>query len=106
MGYLDNYIDKIRNEGKNGFADSIEKTAKQIGEKRLSQFDYASHQMGLLFGNIQSGKTGQVFGVMCEAVDLGFPFFMFLTTDSTTLQEQTYDRAKNYLTDFVVCNEN
>ena len=106
MGYLDNYIDKIRNEGKTGFADSIEKTAKQIGEKRLSQFDYASHQMGLLFGNIQSGKTGHVFGVMCEAVDLGFPFFMFLTTDSTTLQEQTYDRAKNDLTDFVVCNEN
>ncbi|MCD5442418.1 Z1 domain-containing protein [Lactobacillus delbrueckii subsp. lactis] len=106
MGYLDNYIDKIRNEGKTGFADSIEKTAKQIGEKRLSQFDYASHQMGLLFGNIQSGKTGHVFGVMCEAVDLGFPFFLFLTTDNTTLQEQTYDRAKNDLTDFVVCNEN
>lgn len=106
MGYLDNYIDKIRNEGKTGFADSIEKTAKQIGEKRLSQFDYASYQMGLLFGNIQSGKTGHIFGVMCEAVDLGFPFFLFLTTDNTTLQEQTYDRAKNDLTDFVVCNEN
>lgn len=106
MNYLDNYINKLRGEGKTSFADSIEKTAKEIGEKRLSQFDYASHQMGLLFGNIQSGKTGHVFGIICEAVDLGFPFFLFLTTDNTTLQEQTYERAKNDLTDFVVCNEN
>lgn len=106
MSYLGNYINKLRNEGKASFAASIEKTAKQIGEERLSQFDYASHQMGLLFGNIQSGKTGHVFGIICEAVDLGFPFFLFLTTDNTTLQEQTYDRAKNDLTDFVVCNEN
>lgn len=106
MSYLGNYIDRMRLAGKKDFADSIEETAKQIGDEELSKFDYASHRMGLLFGNIQSGKTGHVFGVICEAVDLGFPFFLFLTTDNTTLQEQTYERAKNDLTDFVVCNEN
>ena len=106
MSYLSNYIERMRSEGKKDFADSIEKTAKKIGDKELSKFDYASHQIGLLFGNIQSGKTGHVFGVICEAVDLGFPFFLFLTTDNTTLQEQTYERAKKELTDFVVCDEN
>ena len=106
MSYLSDYVERMRSEGKKDFADSIEKTAKEMGEKELSKFDYASHQMGLLFGNIQSGKTGHVFGVICEAVDMGFPFFLFLTTDNTTLQEQTYDRAKKELTDFVVCDEN
>lgn len=77
MSYLSNYIERMRSEGKKDFADSIEKTAKKIGDKELSKFDYASHQIGLLFGNIQSGKTGHVFGVICEAVDLGFPFFLF-----------------------------
>lgn len=62
--------------------------------------------MGLLFGNVQSGKTGQMFGIACQAADMGFPYFLLLTTDSKLLQEQTYQRAKRDLTDFVVCSEN
>ena len=108
MDYLTTYLNKIR-EKNTAQADSIEKTATTIGDEYLSQFDFCSHKMGLLFGNVQSGKTGQVFGVMCKAVELGFQFFILLTTDNVALQRQTYKRIQKDLeqaNDFVVCSEN
>lgn len=53
-----------------------------------------SHEVGLLFGNVQSGKTGQMFGVISKAADLGFSVFLLLTTDNIVLQQQTIDRVK------------
>lgn len=108
MDYLATYLNKIR-EKNIAQADSIKNTAKTIGEKYLSQFDFCSHKMGLLFGNVQSGKTGQVFGVMCKAVKYGFQFFILLTTDNVALQQQTYERTQRDLeeaNDFTVCSEN
>ena len=88
MNYLATYLDTIRKKNR-AQADSIKNTAETIGDKYLSQFDFCSNKMGLLFGNVQSGKTGQVFGVMCKAVELGFQFFILLTTDNVALQQQT-----------------
>lgn len=107
MQYLQTYLDKIASKNPD-FAKSIKETADDIGDKYLDTFDFNSHQMGLLFGNVQSGKTGHVFGVMCKAVELGFQFFLLLTTDNVALQEQTFDRAKHDLednNDFIVCSE-
>lgn len=107
MSYLETYLQNIRKKNP-AFAKSIKKTAEDISDKYLSSFDFNSHRMGLLFGNVQSGKTGHVFGVMCKAVELGFQFFIMLTTDNIALQEQTYDRAKRDLedkNDFIVCSE-
>ena len=108
MDYLATYLNKIR-EKNIAQADSIKNTAETIGEKYLSKFDFCSHKMGLLFGNVQSGKTGQVFGVMCKAVKYGFQFFILLTTDNVALQQQTYERTQRDLeeaNDFTVCSEN
>lgn len=105
MNYLDNYINRFRLKGKDELAESVSKTARHVGDKYLKKFDFSSDQIGLLFGNIQSGKTGQVFGIACEAADDGFSTFLLLTTDNKLLQEQTYERARNDLTDFVVCSE-
>lgn len=106
MTYLESYLESFVNQGKNDQARSIEKTATKIGEEYLSKFDFSSNQTGLLFGNIQSGKTGQMFGVASEAVDRGFSYFLLLETDSNLLQKQTYERAKKDLPNFVVCDEN
>lgn len=105
MSYLDSYLNQFEKKGQQALADSIRKTATDIGNQHLKSFDYASNQMGLLFGNIQSGKTGQMFGIACQAADMGFPYFLLLTTDNTLLQEQTYQRAERDLQDFVVCSE-
>jgi endonuclease/exonuclease/phosphatase (EEP) superfamily protein YafD len=61
--------------------------------------------MSLLFGEVQSGKTGQMFGIIAAAVDKGFDLFLVLTTDNTRLQQQTFKRALDSFPRFCVCGE-
>ena len=106
MAYLKNYIDKIIERGNIGLAESISNTAEDVGNNYLKNFSFTSHEIGLLFGNVQSGKTGQMFGIMSKATDLGFPVFVLLTTDNVVLQQQTLDRVKADLDGFCICGEN
>lgn len=105
MQYLKNYLNKIIARGNEKLAESISKTAEDIGRNYINTFSFASHEIGLLFGNVQSGKTGQMFGILCKATDLGFPAFLILTTDNVVLQEQTLDRVKADLDGFCICGE-
>lgn len=106
MQYLKTYLDKIISRGNIGLADSISATAEEVGNRYLKNFSFTSHEIGLLFGNVQSGKTGQMFGIMCKATDLGFPVFVLLTTDNVVLQQQTLDRVKADLEGYCICGEN
>lgn len=106
MNYLDTYLNKIADRGNIKLAQSIKKTAEDIGKEYLSSFSFTTHEIGLLFGNIQSGKTGHMFGVLCKATDLGFPVFLILTTDNNLLQKQTLDRVKSDLDGYCICGEN
>lgn len=94
------------NRGNIDLAQSISNTAEEVGNRYLKNFSFISHEIGLLFGNVQSGKTGQMFGIMCKATDLGFPVFVLLTTDNVVLQQQTLDRVKSDLEGYCVCGEN
>ena len=78
MQYLNSYLNKIIERGNVGLAESISATAEEVGNKYLKNFSFTSHEIGLLFGNVQSGKTGQMFGIMSKATDLGFPVFVLL----------------------------
>lgn len=106
MQYLKTYLKKISDRGNTKLAESISRTAEDVGEKYIKTFSFADHEIGLLFGNVQSGKTGQMFGIMCKAADLGFPAFVLLTTDNVVLQQQTLDRVKSDLEGFCICGEN
>ena len=106
MQYLKTYLKTITDRGNPKLAESISKTAEAIGSQHLKNFSFCSHEIGLLFGNVQSGKTGQMFGIMCKAADLGFSAFVLLTTDNVVLQQQTLDRVKADLAGFCVCGEN
>lgn len=105
MGYLQKYLNKIECSGNLKLATSIRKTAQEVGDKYLKTFSFNSHEIGLLLGNIQSGKTGQMLGIICEATDLGFPVFLILTTDNIVLQEQTLERVRKDLDGFCICGE-
>ena len=105
MSFLDNYLQLITSRGNTKLADSIRTTANSVSDKYLSKFAFNSHDIGLLFGNVQSGKTGQVFSIICKAVDMGFPAFLLLTTDNVTLQSQTLDRVISDLQGFCICGE-
>lgn len=106
MQYLDTYLKKISDRGNTKLAESIKRTADDVGDKYIKTFSFFDHEIGLLFGNVQSGKTGQMFGIMCKAADLGFPAFVLLTTDNVVLQQQTLDRVKSDLEGFCICGEN
>ena len=106
MPYLKNYLKTIADRGNIRLAESILKTAEDVGNKYIRHFSFCSHEIGLLFGNVQSGKTGQMFGIMCKAADMGFPAFVLLTTDNVVLQQQTLERVKADLHGFCICGEN
>ena len=106
MQYLKTYLKTITDRGNVRLAESIAKTADDVGNQYIRNFSFCSHEIGLLFGNVQSGKTGQMFGIICKAADLGFPAFVLLTTDNVVLQKQTLDRVKADLSGFCICGEN
>lgn len=106
MQYLETYLQKIIRRGNPQLAESIQKTVDGIAPAYLENFSFYSHEVGLLFGNVQSGKTGQMFGVIGSATDLGFPLFLILTTDNVVLQQQTIDRVREDLDGYCICGEN
>ena len=106
MIYLDSYLNKLKKSGKEDLADSVLKTVKGIMDPYIHNFSYTSHETGLLLGNVQSGKTSQMFGIINAVADEGFKIFIILTTDNILLQQQTYERAMNDFSDFCICDEN
>ncbi|EMU4862588.1 DEAD/DEAH box helicase [Neisseria gonorrhoeae] len=86
-------------------ADSVKNTVDGFMEK-LSQTEPKTAQNVLLLGNVQSGKTAQVLGVLSALADDGdHKVFLYLTTDSVDLQDQTVKRAKANLKNFIVLSE-
>lgn len=106
MSLLQTYLDKLIERGNSKLAESVKQTAEEVSSKHIQTFSFVEHEVGLLFGNVQSGKTGQMFGIMCRAADLGFPAFLLLTTDNVVLQQQTLERVQEDLEGFCICGEN
>ncbi len=106
MKYLDNYLARIKEKGNSDLATAIKKTTQDIVPQYISNFSYKDHVVSLLVGDVQSGKTSHMFGLMCAAADEGFGIFVLLTTDNILLQQQTYKRAERDLSDFCICDEN
>ncbi|MDE6718289.1 MAG: Z1 domain-containing protein [Treponemataceae bacterium] len=103
MSFLSNYIQTIKFEETK---QSVQEVTDKIFSKYLADFDYRSNVNGLLLGEVQSGKTGQMFGVIAAGADRDFKIFLVLTTDNKRLQEQTFKRALDSFPDFCVCSEN
>ena len=87
------------------FAISVKNTVDDFMEK-LSQTEPKTAQNVLLLGNVQSGKTAQVLGILSALADRDFKLFIYLTTDSVDLQQQTLKRAEKSLDKFIILSEN
>lgn len=105
MRYLERYLLTIQERGNRELAQSIQETVDGIAPRYLEGFSFCSHEVGLLFGNVQSGKTGQMFGIIAAATDLGFLVFLLLTTDNILLQQQTIERVRDDLPGYCICDE-
>ncbi|MDR1583863.1 MAG: Z1 domain-containing protein [Prevotellaceae bacterium] len=102
MSNLDEYLDTIKF---NDTKQTIINVASKLFDHQLAEFDYQSQINGLLLGEVQSGKTGQMFGIIAKAVDKGFDLFLVLTTDNMRLQQQTFKRALDSFPRFCICSE-
>lgn len=99
--YFDSYLSTLNSEE---LKSSIKETTAEFLDK-ISTYDGTSHLGGLLLGNVQSGKTGQMLGIISAMADNGYKLFLLLTTDNIYLQEQTEKRARNSLVKFCVIGE-
>ena len=106
MSYLEAYLKRISDKGNPALADAIKKTVDDVVPQYISNFSFMDHVVSLLVGDVQSGKTSHMFGLMCAAADESFLNFVLLTTDNILLQQQTLKRAQRDLCDFCVCDEN
>lgn len=106
MSYLKAYLDRINKRGNVALARAINRTVEDVVPQYITNFTFADHVVSLLVGDVQSGKTSHMFGLMCAAADEGFMNFILLTTDNILLQQQTIKRAEKDLSDFCVCDEN
>ena len=102
MSYLQSYLDTIN---KPGLKDSIVETSEAVLNNVRAHFKFTAPATGLLLGSVQSGKTGQMLGIMSKLADEGYRLFMLLTTDNIDLQRQTYKRVLNSLPLFTVLSE-
>ena len=100
--YLRSYISNINNPE---LVSSIKDTSHDFLDKIRENFDISQQLNCLLLGNVQSGKTGQMLGIMSAMADNGYKIFLLLTTDNVDLHRQTYKRVKESLTSFNVLNE-
>lgn len=106
MKYAESYLNELVARNRASLANAVTKTINDIVPQYISNFSYREHIVSLLMGNVQSGKTSHMFGLIAAAADEGFNIFVLLTTDNTLLQEQTFKRALADLDTFCVCGEN
>lgn len=102
MAFLDSYIASLKFNDLKG---TVANTSSEIFANVKSCFDNQDEATGLLLGNVQSGKTAQMLGVISKLADEGYQIFIVLTTDNVDLQNQTYDRIKDLLPLFNVFGE-
>lgn len=102
MDFLLSYISSLKF---NDLKDTVAITCSDILSKVKKCFDNSNEATGLLLGNVQSGKTAQMLGIISKLADEGYQIFIVLTTDNVDLQNQTYKRIKASLPLFNVFGE-
>lgn len=100
--YLSNFV------GLDPQIEAFSTTASRFHDGVLAKFDHKSRINGLLYGEVQSGKTSHTFALIASVADTdhGFNTFVYLSTDNVPLQEQTLTRGLQQLSEtFEIVNE-
>jgi len=95
MSCWQQYKRKLR-EVKHFTLDAVERLEEEckwiVNRIRLDTRELPTSIKGLVVGNVQSGKTANMAGVISMAADIGFNFFVVLAGRVTNLRRQTTDR--------------
>ena len=103
MAHLQTYLSSLNSQE---LYNSINSTSEKVCQEISDKFTHREDLTGLLLGNVQSGKTVQILGVIARLADDGYKIFILLTTDNIDLQRQTFNRVKTSLKTFAVLSEN
>jgi predicted AAA+ superfamily ATPase len=75
--------------------DDIRKTAEDVSKNWVNPLSGGKEETnGLIYGLIQSGKTGVLTVTGAIGADEGYRSIIILTTDNDPLYEQTIDRVR------------
>ncbi|GAB2553111.1 Z1 domain-containing protein [Gracilibacillus alcaliphilus] len=93
---------KLHLEQNNGWSDKSIAELSRATEWILQQLNLKNNSFedirkGLVLGNVQSGKTASMAGLMAAASDHGFNFFIIVSGMMDNLKSQTEDRLLNDL---------
>src|SRR5699024_6706058 len=83
----------LSNQNPSDLRRAIQDTRDKFDDTVLERWDYLSDTQVLLYGDVQSGKTSHMLGLIAHCLDIGFPTVLILTSDNTHLVSQTFDRA-------------
>jgi hypothetical protein len=93
FSYWNRYRTYLQKSLKPGPIESLEETTDQIlgmMEDPLRTDRWSTH--GLVYGQVQSGKTANYTGVICKAIDAGYRVVVVLTSQHESLRHQTQER--------------
>lgn len=104
--HLSSYVSVISPDNPT-LGEAVREHALEFVEARIRDFSHMERIKGLLFGEVQSGKTAHMFGIIAAVADAdpGFATYVLLTTNNRNLQQQTIRRAFRQLKTFNVCDE-
>ena len=97
MKYLKNYLKTISDRGNIKLAESISKTAEDVGDQYIKTFSFSSHEIGLLFGNVQSGKTAHIAALIAMYASSKCDMIIVLSGVTKSLRLQTQNRLRHDL---------
>lgn len=96
MNHRDQVLNLLRTQVSNlSEVDDIQRTAEEVANSWISPLSGGEEQTnGLIYGLVQSGKTGVLTATGAIGADEGYKTIIILTSDIVPLYEQTYARAQ------------
>ncbi|MFB4317617.1 Z1 domain-containing protein [Actinomadura sp. 21ATH] len=93
FAYWKRYRTWLGNKFKSNALEALDETTEQIlGLLEDPKRSGTWKSYGMVYGQVQSGKTANYTGVICKAVDAGYRFVVVLTSQHESLRHQTQAR--------------
>ena len=93
FSYWNRYRTYLQKSFKPGAMEALDETTDQIlGLMENPQRPGHWRTYGLVYGQVQSGKTANYTGVICKAIDAGYRVVVVLTSQHESLRHQTQER--------------
>lgn len=96
-GVWSELADRMRNSGLGSALDDIDKSTDAIVAACAQPFVANDRRLGLVVGNVQSGKTANYSAVIAKALDQGYKFVIVLSGIHNNLRRQTQLRLERDL---------